>query len=247
MTPEQIIERLRVLFGIAPDDDTHDAELLALFDTALAAARTYTHRWLYPVARFQEIFQAIVSCDRCATHCAAVVSEVPVVEVEAAKRDGTDIDPLTIVILAAGAVYEKSGLLLFPIAPFSTLDLTYRAGFEELPADLAEALCQVAAAAGGASITAAGGTPSAAAVKKKTVFDVGTIEYETAQGSFFSGGIKVEPFAANAIVGPWATVLDSYVDRGKTLGGDDCVHQLTKLPDAAPLAAAAAPADPVPA
>jgi hypothetical protein len=165
-----------------------------------------------------------------------------VTEVEAVLRDGNVIDPASIVILASGAVFEKSGTLLFPIAPFSTLDLTYKAGFEELPADLAEALCQITAAAGGASITAAGGTPSAAAVKKRTVFDVGAIEYANPAGPFYSAEADVAPGAANAIVGPWATVLQSYVDRGKTLGGDDCVHQLAKLPDAAPLVA-----DPVPA
>jgi hypothetical protein len=239
MNAADILARLHVLFGIPPGDATHDAELMALFETALAAARTYTQRWLYPVASFKETFEQPVSCGRCRNDCPAVVSEVPALEVTSANRDGTALEPATVIVGPAGAVYQRSGGRLVALPPFSTFELVYRAGYEPLPADLAEALCQIAAAAGGVSVAAAGGSAGEPAVVKRTVFDVGSVEFAES-GAFFSGDVKLGT-GTNALLGPWASVLDPYRDLAKSLGGDDCIHIVERLPDATTAATAAQP------
>jgi hypothetical protein len=243
LTPDQILARLRVLFGIPVGDTAHDNELKALFETALAAARAYTGRWLYPLARFSESFQPLGNCCGGCGCSPVVVSEVPVKSVESAVRNGTPLDAASVFINSAGVVYERPGLLVFPLQPFARLELVYLAGFEVLPAEVAEALCQVAASAGGATVVAAGGTAPAAPVKKFTVFDVGAVEYATAAGSFYSAELAA-PGSANAILGPWTTMLDPYRDVSKSLGMsvDDCVHLVANLGAYTPAAASAAPA-----
>ena len=240
MNADDLLARTKQLLGIT--DDTHDAEVEALIAVALAAARTYTHRWLFPPSYFHETwYQAAGCCTLCGQCAPILVAEIPPVVVQEVKRDGQVLDPTTVIITPAGKLCEKQGDLVFPIAPFRALELTYSAGYVELPADLGEAVCQVAAAAGTTSTTAAGAPEDVVGdpITKMTIFDVGSVEY-LKSGAFYSSLVKS---AENAILGPWASVLDGYVDYGKALGGPpECIHTIDALGETIATPAQALPA-----
>lgn len=215
---DQVLPRLRQLYGMDPADFSRDDELMAYFDVALASARSYTHRWLAPVAQFSDFFQQVASCCRCQCGCAAVLAEVPVQSIDAVTRDGGEADPEGYVAGGDGTLYERQGLTVVEPA-YQVMRVNYAAGYEPLPPDLAEALCQIAAAA---SPSTSGASVGGGAVHKMTVFDVGSVEFSGTPGGFFAGGMT----SSSALLGGWATALDPYRDLSKSLGAvPGCLHE----------------------
>ena len=221
---DQVAPRLRQLFGLAPGDISRDTELAIYFDTALAAARTYTNRWLAPVAQFTDVFQALGgACCPCSS-CEAILAEVPIVSIDAVVSDGAAGDPLGYLAAPDGTLYQRGGPGVIDLR-FQTLNVTYTAGYDPLPADLAEALCQIAASAAPSS---SGASVGGGAVNKLTVFDVGSVEFSGTPSGFFGGGIKSFD---DALLGPWQSTLDSYRDLAKSLGGaPNCLHVSELVP-----------------
>lgn len=220
-TFDELIAALRVEIGLAPDDESQDAWLTARANSALAALRRYCRRWLWPASQFRDAFMRtdVYACNRCGG-AVLTLAEIPIARLLSIVLDGTPQPVEEFEVLKTGRLFRKSGANLVPVIAFGAAQVDYVGGFDELPGDLYEVIAGVVKQAWSAT-DAARASASAGAmanVDKLTIFDVGSVEFGSADGAFYEGSVKPGAGGANPILGPWTAQLDYYRDYSRGIG-----------------------------
>jgi hypothetical protein len=233
--PPNMLDMLKDDLGIAAEDTTNDAWLQRRIDNIWARFETYCCRLLpVPPAQFIDDWGAISE-----TQSNRVLPPMidfwpvgspflrykPVVSIDAITLNGSDSDASLVKFdpesgklfalnaTASGYSHDVSHWLRSERAA-----ITYTAGWAEIPGDLYEALLgciqplwQARAAQQGG---AAGGV--AGTISRINVIDVGEIDLDTG-GAFIESATK-QRAGGDPLLGPWMTLIDSYVDVRVQLG-----------------------------
>lgn len=215
-----------------------DAWLNRRIAGTLSAMANYTHRYIGPVATFEDDFTRLVDQGRyfvwpsfpSTYRITPYLAQRPITEIVSATNDGASIDVDDILFdPITGELYSLSG------APASNISrdlaghwvIRYKAGWDVLPADLYEALKEIigngyqirkANAGGGLSI---GGL----AIQAIQVPDVGSVQLGGASSAFVGAATKG---AIDPILGPFVRTLDPYFKP--VVGGAVPVSTLISTP-----------------
>jgi hypothetical protein len=157
----------------------------------------------------------------------------PVVSIVSATSEGVTVDPSSVMF------DDASGQLIGygnPAAPsrFVLPTIQYIAGFQEIPADLYEAMIGILRAMWTgraneqAGINVGGMTPN-----KMSIADVGDVGL-TATGTGFDEAIAADAKYLDPYLGPYTYLLDSYADLRAALGGA-LMPRTTRVPAAPPV------------
>jgi len=196
-----LLDVFKLFLGIDTGDDTQDAALSRALDSAGVAIERHLDR-VIAKREVVETMQAYVGT--------VVLQHSPVVP-----------DSLTVTLNGeVSTAYEvySSGLLAYvtrighardvPIdwRPFDQVVLTYQAGFDPLPSDLANAICYTAQ--GLYAAEGSGAAPSSTGdISRMSINDVGSISYDTGGGYSESvTGFGVVPPVAAEMLSPYRRV-----------------------------------------
>lgn len=211
----ELVEALRVEIGLAPDDESQDAWLEARLNGILAAIRRYCRRHLWPVASFRDVFMGEERCCYPITRPVAVLAETPVSEIDAITIDGAAADPADFEVSASGRLYRVVNGVPVPAFAFRNMVVDYDAGYVELPGDIYEAITGMIDQAWASSGLATTGVDPLLGAKKVSIVDVGSVEYESPNATYYESGVKA---SGHAILGPWTSVLAGYRDYVRGIG-----------------------------
>jgi hypothetical protein len=195
-----LAEALRIALGLEPADLPW-IEVNA--SGVLAAMRTYTKRWLYPVANFRNILENGEMCCRGGRYPRlgeVALSEFPIQSVEAVNWDSNVVD------LANVETFSEAGYIrIESFYGFQRLDVEFSAGYVTFPGDLFMAMSDILKVLRG-SMPGSTGT-----AKRVSIVDVGAVDLSTTN-SYIDQAItkSIDP-----LLGPWGITLDGYVDHAK--------------------------------
>lgn len=195
-----------------------DAWLARRVAGALAAFESYTHRYIGPVATFEDDFTRIVRDggsfvappDIRSPFVPARLTAIPVASIVSATNNGTAISPASNVLFdpPSGRIFSLDGSRISELGrALAGLVVRYTAGFATLPADLYEALVgiirnQYAVRSSGTAGASIGGF----GIKSVQVPDVGSVTLGGSSSTFEAAA----SVAGDPLLGPWAAALDPY-------------------------------------
>ena len=172
------IEVLRLRAGFAADDDTHDEDLEAAADQALALCETYCDRWFEKQEQTEQIWP---------TAGAFLAKRYPVESVTSiTDANGDAFDPASVRIVNAAGIVLRGGCPIGGAGAWPA-EIVYVGGFEPLPQDLVFALLAAFDAVWSSTPGWGAAAGSAAEqLQKISVVGVGSIDFGT--GGTTSGG-----------------------------------------------------------
>jgi hypothetical protein len=230
--PPSLLDTIKDDLGIPLADTTNDAWLQRRIDGIWARFEKYCSRVLpVPPAQFIDDWGMI------AEHSNRVEPPIidhwpvgspflrycPVVSVDAITRSGVDGDATKVMFEpASGKLFGLDGVPWAHDVSFelrrSQIAITYTAGWATVPADLYEALLGCVAPLWQARAAQQGVGGIAGAISRINVIDVGEVDVDTG-GSFVEAATKgSRPGGSDPLIGPWLTLLDSYVDVRVQMG-----------------------------
>jgi hypothetical protein len=192
---------------------TQDAWLARRVKEALALMSVYTRRYIGYTQQFIDEWNpaAFEACGM--AYWPVYRTQVftlryyPIVEIDAAKDDGTEVENV-IYDWRDGALHGYGSAT----APnhFNMPTITYKAGWDVLPADLYAVLVGIIRPQWVERQNAAAGIPSG--VSSISIQDVGDVELSTdMQGSVFERVATAQ--SSNPLLGPYTSILDHYIDH----------------------------------
>jgi len=213
--------------GMPADDTTDDAWLQRRIDATLAAFRTYTHRWLYPLSEFTDDWTPI-PFERWALRfppgdagtrwgVSNFLREFPVKEITECKLIDGSLIPVNEILFnwrsgeLTGMTVDAQWWSQRPVSQQLPI-IKYKAGFETFPPDLYECLIGILTSLWAARSTQKSGVGINGMLPDQvTVNDVGTVKLS---GSAYTGSVfaDAKSAAADPLLGPFTTTLDSYRD-----------------------------------
>lgn len=197
----------------------NDAWLRRRIAGALARMSRYTHRYIGQYATFLDAWNpANPDSDQMSfwpsrRDSVFALRQFPVVGIISAFDSGQEIDETSVVFDTANGTLIGYGE---PTAPnkFCLPVITYTAGWLTLPDDLYEVLIGVLTPQWNQRANAAAGLTGVGSVN---IQDVGTLDMSTAlSGTAFERASMTG--VTDPLLGPWASVLDSYTDRRQAFG-----------------------------
>jgi hypothetical protein len=236
--PPGLLDMIKDDLNIPPTDTTNDAWLQRRIDNVWARFEKYCCRALpVPPAQFIDDWTLI------AEHSNRVEPWVldhwpigspflrytPVVSIDAITSgwpgQTADLDPTQVMFEpASGKLFGLSGSTGAPWAHDVTgwlrqgaFRITYTAGWTECPGDLYEALLNIIMPMWqGRVAQQAGGGFGGGTISRINIVDVGEVDLDTA-GAFVEAASRARG-GGDPMLGPWITLLDSYVDVRVQMG-----------------------------
>jgi len=207
--------------GMPATGTENDAWLDRRISGILARFQRYTNRYLGPVIAFQDAWQPTRPGANAPAYWpsyyggAFYLRNYPVVTIDEASEGGATIDPATIIFETSSGLlvgYGAGSRFVIPV-------IKYSAGFQDMPADLYEAMIGIlrtlwaSRSMDKSGLSVGGMTPSSL-----TIADVGDVALTQGGGQGFdaaltAGGDYVDPY-----LGPYTYLLDSYTDLRAQMG-----------------------------
>lgn len=226
MSAPAILDDIKADLGIT--DNADDAWLQRRIDGVWARMEVYTSRALCaPPQAFVDDWNRMVVNDQqqplppplhMSPRASVFLRYFPVASIEAVTIDGVDGDPAAVRFdPRTGKLFTLTGQQwsedLSGVLYMSRTQITYKAGWATLPADLYEIVLGTV----GPMWSAKGGASGAAGtINTINVVDVGSVEL--GQGNPFVQstlkGVRVE----DPLLGPYANMLDIYIDHRSRIG-----------------------------
>lgn len=201
-TLAELLEAVSADLGATPADEPFLASRIA---AVIARMRSITHRWLWPLAEFEDEWAAQPRSSR------ATPRQWPVVKVMSAQIGGSEID------LAASPILPYGGAGAFLVGlPRGEVSVIYQAGCVDLPPELYELVLS--------AVRGAWRSRAEPEIKKLSVVDVGTVEYGSAAGWYGGDVVGVDP-----LLGPLASLLEPYIDASVLNPSGDAPARSTLL------------------
>jgi hypothetical protein len=222
--------------GIPLDDTTNDAWLQRRIDGIWARFEKYCCRLLpVPPATFVDDWGAISQVQSNWVEPPAIdyaplgspfLRYCPVVSIEAVTANGQELDPTKV-------MFEPASGKLFALDTAQwghdvsvglragSVQITYTAGWDEVPPDLYEALLGCLAPLWGArqGQQAGGSIAGGGTLSSISVVDVGQVDFD-ASSPFLTNAMRgvAGPGAGDPLIGPWTTLLNNYMDVRVQMG-----------------------------
>jgi hypothetical protein len=184
---DDLLNALKEYLGIEPDDTSQDAELLRALNLAGSVCETYLDRVIAKREvgeHFQSYFGRVTLHHTPVDHTADVTVTLDGVEMSGFEvyEERWKLPHLT-----------RQGMQMdMPLdwRKYDRVTVTYTAGYDPIPDDLAQALVYVAADlfASQGTGTLPGGGGSSGAVKSMSIHDVGSITYDVGNTNTGGGG-----------------------------------------------------------
>jgi hypothetical protein len=229
--PPGLLDMIKDDLNIPASDTTNDAWLQRRIDNVWARFEKYCCRALpVPPAQFIDDWSLI------AEHSNRVVPPIidhwaigspflrycPVVSIDALTRAGVSGDATKVMFEpASGKLFGLDGVPWSHDVSFELrrcqIAITYTAGWATIPGDLYEALLNIIAPLWQARLAQqAGGGFGGGSISRINVVDVGEVDLDTG-GAFVEAASRARG-GGDPLLGPWITLLDSYVDARVQMG-----------------------------
>jgi hypothetical protein len=216
--------------GIPADDTSNDAWLQRRIDGIWSRFQAYTGRPLQLASTWADDWGLLITNHpaytqpplwRAMPSATVFLRMFPVQAVSKLVLSGQEHDPARLLIeLGSGKLIGLEGYasdLRTALVTGQAL-VEYEAGFDELPPDLYEALLGALTAQWTARQAAAGGVaPGGLMPTRINATDVGEIELSSASNFFVDQAGRRD--ASDPLLGPYAMILDPYVDWRSITGG----------------------------
>jgi hypothetical protein len=228
-----ILDDIKDDLGIAIDDTTNDAWLGRRIDGIWARIEAYTGRVLAsPPASFVDDWGKIVENGVYRnqppplaywSRGSVYLRVFPVVDITAVELNGATIDQAKVVfddqagklVAVDGTPYPTD---LGPLLLSGRAKVTYDAGFVDVPADLYEVVLGALTPQWAARQSQQAGTGAGPGVTRISVQDVGEVDYANPNYFVDASTKRGSQGGVDPLLGPYAMVLDSYVDWRSMLG-----------------------------
>lgn len=219
--PTYDLDELKDDVGIA--GDAQDAWLNRRVKGVWSRFERYTMRYLGPLASFQDQWQPVppeanvVGFHRTRRSVAFYLRHFPVTAITAALDDGRTVDPAAVLFSSRSGALDGYGSRAAPTR-FTLPTVTYNAGFQEIPADLYEALTNVLRGLWATrSMDVSGLTVGGMVPKTLNITDVGSMDLGTV-GTGFDASMSAKAGYSDPYIGPYTYLLDPYVDLRAGIG-----------------------------
>lgn len=203
---DALIEALKLTPEDAPWVDKYT-------EVVLAAMRSVTRRYLYPVALFRDSWPTRAWFPR----GLVALAEFPIKSISKITMDFRELTPQEYAAQPAGYVHFTSGT---PLGVTNGMAVEYAAGYDVLPGDLYMALEAILRDLR-AQFDASGSSGTGMGMPTKvSIIDVGSVDVGSTASAYQASAMRAAK-VLDPLLGPWMIVLDAYKDQVKTFWHTD--------------------------